>query len=134
MRSFRTIISSKGQITIPLELREQLGIKAGTSINWAEDRGRLVLTPMTDRRIREIKGCLKPAPGESSAFEGLFAERERERTRENLKYGLPAGMRDKNVEASKGNPAFKQKIAKAKQIMSRYRNTLRALSGEDKKL
>jgi len=32
--------------------------------------------------LDEIRGCLKPAPGEPSAFEGSFEERERERGRE----------------------------------------------------
>jgi hypothetical protein len=39
----------------------------------------LVLTPITARRLREIRGFLKPKPGEPSAFEGLFEERERRR-------------------------------------------------------
>ena len=47
-----------------------------------EESGRLVLTPMTERRLDEIMGFLKPAPGEPSMFEESFAERERERKRE----------------------------------------------------
>jgi hypothetical protein len=34
------------------------------------------------KRIREIRGFLKPAPGEPTMFDELFAERERERKRE----------------------------------------------------
>ena len=83
MHSFQTVVNAKGQITIPAELRERFGIKPGTRINWTEERGRLVLTPMTERRIREIMGFLKPGPGEPSMFDELFAERERERKREN---------------------------------------------------
>jgi hypothetical protein len=49
---------------------------------WTEDKGRLVLTPITERRLDEIMGSLKPGPGEVSAFEMLFEERERERKRE----------------------------------------------------
>ncbi|MBZ5548547.1 MAG: AbrB/MazE/SpoVT family DNA-binding domain-containing protein [Acidobacteriia bacterium] len=83
MQSYRTVISSKGQVVIPAELREQFGLDQGTPATWTEEEGRLVLTPMTERRIREIRGFLKPAPGEPSAFEALFEERERERKREN---------------------------------------------------
>ena len=83
MRSFRTVVSSKGQVVIPAELREEYGLNKGTPATWTEEKGRLVLTPMTMRRIKEIRGFLKPAPGEPSAFEGLFEERERERKREN---------------------------------------------------
>jgi AbrB family looped-hinge helix DNA binding protein len=82
MSSHRTVISSKGQVVIPAELREQFGLKKGTPAIWAEEKGRLILTPITVQRIREVRGFLKPKPGEPSAFEGLFEERERERRRE----------------------------------------------------
>jgi antitoxin PrlF len=82
MRSFRTVISSKGQVVIPAELREAYGLDQGTPATWTEEEGRLVLTPMTMRRIREIRGFLKPRPGEPSMFDELFAERARERKRE----------------------------------------------------
>jgi AbrB family looped-hinge helix DNA binding protein len=82
MTAYRTIISSRGQVVIPAELRHQLGLEKGTRATWSEDRGRLVLTPMTEKRLDEIMGFLKPAPGEPSMFEEIFAERERERKRE----------------------------------------------------
>jgi AbrB family looped-hinge helix DNA binding protein len=82
MRSFRAVISSKGQVVIPAELREEYGLDKGTRAVWTEDKGRLVLTPLTMQRIREIRGSLKPGPGEPSAFDMLFEERERERKRE----------------------------------------------------
>jgi AbrB family looped-hinge helix DNA binding protein len=82
MRSFPTVISSKGQVVIPSELREQYGLDKGTRAVWTEEKGRLVLTPITERRLDEIMGSLKPSPGEPSAFEMLFEERERERRRE----------------------------------------------------
>ena len=69
-------------MVIPAELREQLGLKKGTPATWVEEKGRLVLTPTTDQRIREIMGFLKPKPGEPSMFEESFAERERERRRD----------------------------------------------------
>ncbi len=82
MRSYPTIISSKGQVVIPAELREQFGLNKGTRATWTEEKGRLVLTPITEQRLDEIMGFLKPGPGEPSAFEMLFEERERERKRE----------------------------------------------------
>ena len=82
MRSYRTVVSSKGQVVIPAELRAQHGLNKGTRATWTEENGRLVLIPMTQKRIREIRGSLKPAPGEPAAFEMLFEERERERKRE----------------------------------------------------
>jgi AbrB family looped-hinge helix DNA binding protein len=82
MNTHRTTISSKGQVVIPAELRQQLALRKGTPAIWAEDRGRLVLTPINERLLDEIQGFLEPGPGEESAFEGLFEERERERNRE----------------------------------------------------
>jgi len=67
---------------IPVELREQVGLKKGTPATWTEEQGRLVLTPITERQLNEIRGFLRPAPGEPSMFDELFAERERERKRE----------------------------------------------------
>jgi bifunctional DNA-binding transcriptional regulator/antitoxin component of YhaV-PrlF toxin-antitoxin module len=69
-------------VVIPAELRQQLGLEKGTRATWSEERGRLVLTPMTERQLDEIMGFLKPAPGKPSMFEESFAERERERKRE----------------------------------------------------
>ena len=82
MKSYRTKISSKGQVVIPAELRQQFGLEQGTPATWSEERGRLVLTPLTEQRLDEIMGFLKPAPGEPSMFEELFKERERERKRD----------------------------------------------------
>ena len=82
MRSYRTVISSKGQVVIPAKLREEYGLDKGTAATWTDEGGRLVLTPMTMRRIKEIRGFLKPGPGEPSAFDLLFEERERARRRE----------------------------------------------------
>jgi len=96
----RTKINAKGQVTIPAELRERFGIEKGTRVNWKEERGRLVLTPMTEQFIHACMGILKPAPGEPSAFDELFAERERERKREDLKYELLAGVKSEKAEIS----------------------------------
>jgi AbrB family looped-hinge helix DNA binding protein len=82
MRAYRTVVSSKGQVVVPAELRELLGLSKGTPATWTEEKGRLVLTPITEKMLDEIMGFLKPRPGEPSMFEELFAERERERRRE----------------------------------------------------
>jgi AbrB family looped-hinge helix DNA binding protein len=82
MSTHRTVISSKGQVIIPAEVRERYGLTKGTPATWTEEKGRLILTPITVERIREIRGFLKPKPGEPSMFEELFAERARERERE----------------------------------------------------
>lgn len=82
MGTYRTTISSKGQVVIPAELREQFGMEKGTPATWTEEKGKLVLTPMTARRLDEIMGFQKPQAGQPSMFEESLAERERERERE----------------------------------------------------
>jgi AbrB family looped-hinge helix DNA binding protein len=82
MPAHRTVISSKGQVIIPAEMRERYGLKKGTPAMWTEEKGRLILTPITVQRIREIRGFLKPKPGKPTMFEELFADRARERERE----------------------------------------------------
>lgn len=82
MATYQTVISSKGQVVVPAELREQLGLKKGTRATWTEERGRLILVPITERILDEIQGSLKPGPGQASVFEASLEERERERRRE----------------------------------------------------
>lgn len=81
MATYQTRVSSKGQVVIPAELREQLGLEKGTAASWTIERGRLVLTPL-EQLLDDIQGSLKPKPGEPSMFEELFEERARERRRE----------------------------------------------------
>ena len=111
----RTVVNARGQVTIPTQLRKQLEIKPGTRVTWFEEKGRLILAPMTSRRIKEIRRFLKPKPGEPSAFEESFKERARERRREDTK-------------AVQYDAEFERKTAKAGKIMKRYRKTLGALA------
>ncbi|MGA2858510.1 MAG: AbrB/MazE/SpoVT family DNA-binding domain-containing protein [Candidatus Sulfotelmatobacter sp.] len=79
--TYQVVISSKGQVVIPAELRGRLGLKKGVRAMWREQDGQLILTPI-ERILDEIQGFLKPRPGEPSAFEESLAERERQRQRE----------------------------------------------------
>ncbi len=48
----RIVISSKGRVTIPSELRKKLGFSPGMQVNWSKDNEKLVLTPVARRRSR----------------------------------------------------------------------------------
>lgn len=51
-------VTSKGQITIPLEIRKALGLKPGTRITFFQNaQGEFVLVPKTGS-IRDLKGCV----------------------------------------------------------------------------
>jgi AbrB family looped-hinge helix DNA binding protein len=52
-------VSSKGQVVIPAELREQLGIAAGTRIAVRIEKEHLVLEPINEGYIRRLRGSLK---------------------------------------------------------------------------
>ena len=55
----RSTVTSKGQITIPKEIRDQMGLKPGDRVDFVKDRtGRVLLKPInTD--IRSLQGILK---------------------------------------------------------------------------
>jgi len=82
MRSYHTRISSKGQVAIPAELREQFGLQKGTPATWIEDQGTLLLQPITERTLDDFMGFLKTPRGKTSMFEDSFEERRRESARE----------------------------------------------------
>jgi AbrB family looped-hinge helix DNA binding protein len=51
-------VTSKGQITIPIEVRKALGLDAGVEVDFYEiEEGRFGLTPRT-ASIRDLKGCI----------------------------------------------------------------------------
>lgn len=72
-----TIVTIKGQITIPADLRQKYGIKAGTRIHIEVDEkaNRIILTPITSGYIHSLRGSLKGG----GAPKVLEAERRRER-------------------------------------------------------
>jgi len=60
-----TTISSKGQVTVPRDVRERLGLQAGDKIAWSMlSNGTIVLRPKT-RRLADLVGILTQ-PGQPS--------------------------------------------------------------------
>lgn len=53
------IVTSKGQVVIPAEIRKKYGIKPGTQISFFEENGRLVIQPITEQFIENLAGSLK---------------------------------------------------------------------------
>jgi AbrB family looped-hinge helix DNA binding protein len=51
-------LTSKGQITIPVEVRKKLGLRAGDRLHFAEaDKGKFVMTA-ANRSIKDLEGFL----------------------------------------------------------------------------
>lgn len=76
-----SVISSKGQIVIPANLRKRYGLKEGTTVTFQEDRGRLVLEPSNYAAIYALQGSLADFPLEEELAEERGTERERENKR-----------------------------------------------------
>lgn len=77
MRS-TAVISSKGQIVIPANLRKRYRLREGTTVVFQEERGRLVLEPKNFEAIYALQGSLREFPIEASLEEERRAERKRE--------------------------------------------------------
>jgi antitoxin PrlF len=51
-------VTSKGQITIPLEVRKKLGLKPGDRVSFIEgEHGEFIFRPKTGS-IRDLEGCV----------------------------------------------------------------------------
>ncbi len=56
----KTIVSEKGQVTIPKPLRERLGIRPGQILDFREEQGRLVASKVTpEDPVERLYGILK---------------------------------------------------------------------------
>ena len=70
-----TIMDSKGRITIPLQIREKLGIKDGTylQIDLNTVTRQIILTPVTRDYIHSLRGKYKGR----GLMNSLIAEKKR---------------------------------------------------------
>ena len=75
MNLMHTRATVKGQVLIPVALRRKYGIQKGTRISITEEKGRIILEPITRDYIHSLKGILKG----TGALEELMADRRRER-------------------------------------------------------
>lgn len=56
----KSIVSEKGQVTIPKPLRERLGIKAGQVLDFQEEEGALVARKMKqDDPVKRVYGIIR---------------------------------------------------------------------------
>ena len=63
-------LTSKGQTTIPRDIRRHLGLKSGDKIRFiVEDDGRVVVVPAT-LSIRELRGSL-PKPDRAVSLDEM---------------------------------------------------------------
>ncbi len=73
----QSTITSKGQTTIPGEIRRHLKLKAGDRVEFiVEQDGRVLLMPATVD-VKELQGVLAPAPRRLSIEDMQAAIRKR---------------------------------------------------------
>jgi len=59
MKAEYTTLSTKGQIVIPAEIREQMKLSAGTKLSIQRDGQTLILRPITPEFIDSLCGSTK---------------------------------------------------------------------------
>jgi len=77
---YNATMTTRGRMTIPVEIRKKFDIKGGTRIRFIpdEEHRRIFLIPMTGKYFRSLAGVLKPKRGEKSMLESLMEEKARE--------------------------------------------------------
>ena len=65
MATVSSKISSKGQVTVPQEIRRRLGVRAGDRVEFAVEHGRVVLKPArgSEDPLAKYVGALGTFPG-----------------------------------------------------------------------
>jgi antitoxin PrlF len=59
MKSMKARVADRGQVTIPKRLRERLGVKPGTVLEFSEEQGRLIAVKSGSiDPVGEVLGCL----------------------------------------------------------------------------
>jgi antitoxin PrlF len=59
MKSMKARVAERGQVTIPKRLRERLGVKPGTVLEFSEEHGRLIAVKSGNvDPVSEVLGCL----------------------------------------------------------------------------
>jgi AbrB family looped-hinge helix DNA binding protein len=90
MQNLTSKITSKGQVTIPKEVRESMGLTPSDSVSFVVLEGGKALILARNRPITDVIGCLKDKP---RGFKGILSLEEMEAVidRERLKAGM-AGL------------------------------------------
>ena len=78
-----SVVTTKGQVVIPVDLRVKYAIQKGTKVHFAEENGRIYLVPLNEKLIDQYAGILKSPKG--SMTKALLEERRKDRILEDKK-------------------------------------------------
>ena len=73
------VVTTKGQIVIPAQMRKKLKIKKGTRLFIEEKDNELVIRPITPDYFENIAGMLS---GKGKLTRALLEEREKDKSKE----------------------------------------------------
>jgi AbrB family looped-hinge helix DNA binding protein len=75
VRAFRATVTSKGQVTIPVEIRRRLGIGPGSKVAFTYDNQGKVEFKRAEYTLEEVMGVVPALKGrETVDFDDLIAE------------------------------------------------------------
>jgi AbrB family looped-hinge helix DNA binding protein len=72
----KVVVTSKGQVVIPVKYRKKYNIKKGTLLSLSDRKGELVLKPITDEFIEAMAGITGT---KGKLLRALKEEKDRER-------------------------------------------------------
>jgi antitoxin PrlF len=68
----KAVVSEKGQVTIPKQVRDRLGIAPGQELDFSDEDGRLVARKVQDRSpVSAVYGILALPAGSDAAVDEL---------------------------------------------------------------
>lgn len=73
----RTKVTTRGQVSIPSEVRKQLRIRAETQLEWVVEGSTVRVIPIPDDPIASLRGS-----GKKGEVKRLLADRQRDRRRD----------------------------------------------------
>jgi len=87
-----TRVTSKGQVTIPKQIREGLGLKAGSKVEFVLGKGHAILQAVDGSPVEALYGCLNryAGPLKGRSHKEVMEEVRREVANEAAREGLPA--------------------------------------------
>lgn len=71
-----SVVTSKGQIVIPVKIRRRLGIANGTKVAFVEQEGKIIIQPLDKNYFNNLSGIL----GEKGKMlKSLMEDKKKER-------------------------------------------------------
>lgn len=74
--TYSSSVSSKGQVTVPLEIRKRLGVAAGDRIEFVIEGDRTVIRPSRSEEnpFEKFRGILGPFPGGEKGIKAWISD------------------------------------------------------------